>query len=278
VGGIPNLVKVQEKYQSQGLIVIASHCQDVTKDKVCALLRSKHVNYTVVSNGRVVGDTSSGIPHAFLFDASGKCVKEGHPEEMTKTIDQLMGTEPHWITRGKKLESASLVKITDGLKAGRSLGWALEEVTKLEKKADPKTNKDEVAYLKEQITGEAEAMLAAAKSAEDSDAYVACVDYTDVKTAFKKTEYEKAADVRLGELKKDKAFQEELKAGQIVAQLNDLCSKLIATNGKYELDYPANRDTAANIMAGAKKLKKSFGETKAAKRCLDGLKEFGITP
>ncbi len=278
MGGIPNLVKVQEQYKSQGLIIIAGHCQDVPKDKVLALLRSKHVNYTVVTGGRVSGDSSSGIPHAFLFDASGKCVKEGHPEELTKTIDQLMGTEPHWITRGRKFESPALVKISDGLKGGRTLGWALDEVTKLEKKEDPKVNKDELTFLKTQITGEADSMLTAAKSAEDSDAFAACATYGDVKTIFKKTDYEKMADIRLKELQKDKGFQEELKAGQLVAQINDLCSKLLASNGKVDLEATANRDTAAGIMAGAKKLKKSYGETKAAKRCLDGLKEYGITP
>jgi len=273
---MPHLVKVQDQFRAQGLIIIASHCQDVPKDTVLGLCRQKHVNYTVVSQGRVQGDTSNGIPHAFLFDASGKCVKEGHPEELTKAIEGLLASEPHWITGGRKLESPAVAKIADALKAGKPFGWALDELSKLEKKEDPKVDKAEVTFLMDQIKAEGEAELAAAKTAEDSDAYGACAAYEDVKTSFKKTEYDKRADERLKELKKDKDFQKELSAGKLIAQINDLCGKLVAQNGKVDLDYTANRDTAANIAAGAKKLKKDFGDTKAAKKCLSDLGSYGF--
>lgn len=276
MAGMPHLVKVQEQYKAQGLIIIASHCQDVTQDKVVALCRSKHVNYTVISQGRVSGDTSNGIPHAFLFDASGKCVKEGHPDELMKPLDSLMQTEPHWITRGRKLESPAVAKIADGLKAGRPLGWALDELTKLEKKEDPKVKKDEVEFLLGEVKGEADRMMAQAKTAEDADAFKAVASYDEVKVSFKKTDYEKQADERLKELKKDKAFQQELAAGRIVAQIDDLCSRLIAQNGKISLDFPGNRDTAANIAAAAKALKKQYADTKAAKKCLEGLAAYGF--
>jgi len=235
------------------------------------------MGYTVVSQGRVQGDTSNGIPHAFLFDASGKCVKEGHPDELTKLIEPLLASELHWITHGKKLASAPVVKITEALKAGRPFGWALDELAKLGKKNDAKVSADEVAYLKEQITAEAESMLDAAKAAEDSDAYGAWTAYDEIKTSFKKTEYEKRANDRVAELKKDKSFQEELKAGKFVAQIDELCGKLIAVEGKYPLDSAANRDNAANIAAAAKQLKTKFGSTKAARMCLDGLAAYGIS-
>ena len=105
MAGMPHLVKVQEQYKSQGLIIIGSHCQQVEQAKVCGLCRSKNVNYTVVNAGRLQGDDSNGIPHAWLFDASGKVVQEGHVEEMAAKIDELLKSAPHCITRGKKLES-----------------------------------------------------------------------------------------------------------------------------------------------------------------------------
>src|SRR4051812_28887301 len=116
---MPHLVKVQEQYKAQGLVIIAAHHQDVPKDKVCGLCQSKHVNYTVTNGGRVQGDTSNGIPHAFLFDTNGKCVKEGHPEELTKDLEKLMETEPHWITGGRKLAAAPVAKVAEGLKSGK---------------------------------------------------------------------------------------------------------------------------------------------------------------
>src|SRR3954465_13617582 len=96
---------MQEKYAAQGFIIVAAHCQDVTREKVVALCRSKHMNYTVVSGTRLPGDTSTGVPHAFLFGPDGKMIKDGHPESMTKDIDDAIQKAPHWITGGKTLTS-----------------------------------------------------------------------------------------------------------------------------------------------------------------------------
>jgi hypothetical protein len=272
---MPHLVKVQEQYKDKGFIIIASHCQDVGKDQVLALLRQNHVNYTVVSFGRVSGDASTGIPHAFLFDETGKCVKEGHPEELVKSLDSLLDAAPHWITRGKKLESPAVSKIADALKTGKTFGWALAELAKLEKKNDPKSA-DDVAYLKEQVTAEADRELADAQAAEADDALRASNAYDSIKTTWKSTEYAKKADERLKELKKDKSFQKELAAGKIAADVDEQVGKFIAVNGKVDLDYPANRDPAAAIAASVKKLKAQYADTKTAKRCLESVAPYGF--
>src|SRR5579872_7299043 len=117
-----HLVKMQDQYRAQGFIIIAAHSQDVPQDMVVALCKAKGVNYTVLSGGGPQGDESTGIPHAWLFDANGKCVREGHPEEMSGTIDELVKSEPHWTTRGRKLETA-VKAIPEALKQGKPLGW-----------------------------------------------------------------------------------------------------------------------------------------------------------
>jgi hypothetical protein len=272
---MPHLVKVQEQYKAQGFIIIASHRQDVTQDKVCALCRSSRVNYTVVSGAGLQGDDSRGIPHAWLFDGSGKCIMDGHAEEMSQKIDELLRTEPHWIARGRKLESKDAKAVSEGLKAGKTFGWALGELEHALKK-DDKT-KEEATFLKEQVLGEGEKLLASAKEAEADDAFRAQSLYEEVARGFKKSDLSKQADDRLKELKADKAFQEELKAGKLVSQIDALCAQLFpnAADGKYDLTSTANRDTAAQINAGSKQLKKYTG-SKAAEKCLERLKGYGF--
>jgi hypothetical protein len=272
---MPHLVKVQEQFKAQGLIIVAGHCQDVPKDKVCALCQSKHVNYTIISGGRVAGDTSNGIPHAFLFDASGKCVKEGHPEELTKEIEKLIESEPHWITGGRKLAAPGVVKVADGLKAGKPFGWALDQLTGLLKKPDEKT-KDEASFLVDQIDAEGTRRLDDAKAAEDDDALGAQMAYEDLKVTFKKSDFEKKAEARLKELKKDKAFQAEIAAGKIVAQIEDQCSQLIPVDGKINLEYNPNVPIAQNVNMLVAKLKAKHADARCTKRCLEAIKGYGF--
>lgn len=275
MASMPHLVKVQEQYRAQGLILIASHRQDVPQEKVCGLCRAKRVNYTVVSGAHLQGDESKGIPHAWLFDAAGKCVTEGHAEEMTQKIEDLLRSEPHWIARGRKLETKGARAVSDGLKGGKTFGWALGEVESLLKK-DEKA-KDEATFLKEQIVAEGERLLEAAKTAEAEEPFRAQSLYDEVARGFKKSELATKADARLKELKGDKAFQEELKVGKTVAQIDELCAQLIANpaDGKYDLGSSANRQTTAQIQAGAKQLKKQ-AESKVAQRCLERLKTYGF--
>jgi len=272
---MPHLVKVQDQYQAQGLIIVAGHCQDVTKDKVCELCRSKHVNYTILSGARVSGDTATGIPHAFLFDASGKCVKEGHPEELVKSIDDLVKTEPHWICRGKKLESAAKA-VGEGLKAGKTMGWAVSEVEGLLKKSDTKVQ-EEATFLKEQLALEGDRALQQATSLEATNAFRAQLAYEEISKSWKKTDAATKADARLKEIKADKPLQVEIAAGKLVVQAEDLMGQLIATNGKINLDYGPNQQTAASIAALQKKLKaKTYADSKCAQKCLATLKDLGF--
>lgn len=266
-------MKVQEQHKAQGFVVVASHCQNVSREQVVALCRAQHINYTVVSNGRLSGDDSNGIPHAWLFDASGKLIKEGFPEELHQTLEQLLETEPYWIFRGKKPESAGARKISEGLKAGKPFGWALEEAAKLEKDAKAK---EEAEALKEQILAEGTSELEQAKGLEDGEPDQARALYEEVKRSFKKSEPEKQAEARLKELAKDKAFQAELKAAKVAAQLRELAGQLKEKDGKYDLESPANQGTAAQIRAGIKVLEKKHGETKVAAKCLEELKGYGF--
>lgn len=267
-------MKVQEQYKAQGFVVVASHLQNVSREQVVALCRSQHINYTVISNGRLAGDDSQGIPHAWLIDASGKVVKEGHPEEMRQTIDELLQREAHWIFRGKKPESTGAKAISDGLKAGKPFGWALEEADKLAKK-DAKA-KEEADALKDAILGEASRLMDTAKAAEESDPEQAQSTYDEVKRSFKKTDAEKQADGRLKELAKDKGFQAELKAVKLANTIRELCGQLKDKDGKYDLQSPANQGTATQVQAAVKQLKAKHGETKVAQKCLEEIKAYGF--
>ncbi len=275
MAGMPHLVKVQEQYKAQGLIILASHLQNVPKDEVLALCRKNKVNYTVVNGGRLSGDDSPGLPHAWLLDGTGKVVKDGHVEELKQELEATLAREAHWIARGKKLEAKSALQISEGLKAGKSFGWALGECEALAKKNDEKA-KAEAEYLRDQIVVEGERVLAEAGVAEEKDPVHALELYDEARAGWKKHEIEKKADARVKELKKDKAFQKELEAAKLAGQLRELAGQLVSKDGKYDLAGPQNQQTAAQIRGGLKQLKAKHAETKIGQACVDELKAFGF--
>jgi len=108
---VPHLVKVQKKWKSKGLALIAIHRQAGSlKGNVMALARQKGINYTITQQGSLKGDTSRGIPRAWLFDHTGKCIWEGRPSQIDGPLDAAMRKAPHWLTRGKQLTSKKVLK------------------------------------------------------------------------------------------------------------------------------------------------------------------------
>ena len=241
------------------------------------LCRSKHMNYTVVSGTRLPGDTSNGIPHAFLFGADGKLIKEGFPDECTKLLDDTLAKSPHWITGGRVLTS-SVKAIGEGLKAGKPFSWALTECESTLKKKDEKAS-EEAEFLKAQILAEGERKLTEAGTAESSDPVRAMSLYKEVSAGWKKFEPATKADAKIKELKADKAFQDELKVGTIVAQIRALGDTLILPEGKeaYDLSSGPNAATSQRMMAGAKQLKTKHPDSPQTKKIIDDLRAFGIT-
>jgi len=272
---VPHLVQVQKKYDKLGFVLIGQHRQGADlKTKVMSLARSQKINYTITQGGNVPGDTSSGIPHAFLFDWTGKCVAEGHPNELYKKVDELMAKAPPWITGGKTLEDGEVAKIAAGLRAPRGYGEALETLEGLSK-AEGKRGL-EATYLADRLRNYGQRLLANAQEAESEDALNALSGYSELAGLYKGHELGDKAKARLKELKKDKEFKKELKAAKMLAAIENLTGQFKAYGGKVNLQHPANRKPAAQIMKILQLLQKKYGDTKAAARAREAVAPYGI--
>ncbi|MGE0707137.1 MAG: hypothetical protein AB7N76_17020 [Planctomycetota bacterium] len=266
---------MQQKYESQGFVLIAQHRQGADlKSKVEELARSSKVNYTITQGGNVPGDTSSGIPHAFLFDWKGECVAEGHPSELYAKIDQLMAKAPPWIGGGKEYKSEAVGKIVQGLRVPK-YAKAIEDLNKLIEKGSD-VDKEEATFLRDRIVRMGEAMLEDAKASESEDPLGALNTLNEIQVKFKGHELGEKAKTRLAELKKDKAFQEEIKAAKLLAQMQLFAGQLKSVNGKIDPNHPANRKPVQGMVAIYRKLQKSHPETRAAAKAKELVAPFGL--
>lgn len=91
LAAIPHMVELQKKYDKK-LVVVANHiCQKGTTEEIAAAWKSHKggEKISVVSNGKIAGLTSYGIPTVYVFDAKGKSVYEGQPgAEVDKAVEK----------------------------------------------------------------------------------------------------------------------------------------------------------------------------------------------
>lgn len=227
----------------------------------------------VTQQGRPQGDESRGIPQAYLFDWTGKCVAEGHPGQMDSKIAELMARAPHFLTAGRSFKSSSVQDVAKKLNKNKGFGKLVDELDKIAKKASG-DEKQEAEFLKERLVGYGASELAKAKTSEGENAVDALGAYKVVSKLFKGHDHGTAADKRLKELKKDKDFQKELKAAKILKGV-EMAAGQIKSNVK--LNHPANRKPVATIVKGLKYLKKKYPESKAYAKAQELASSLGIT-
>lgn len=265
-------MKLQAELKDSGFVILAGHVQAGTKEQIANFCRSQKVNYTVMKGGEVTGKRVSGIPHAFLFDSAGNLVEEGHPVQLKTKVQELVAKEPHWLAAGR--EYTKLKPIAESLKKAKSYGPILRKLENEARKGG--ASEEEAKYLSERILGYGLKRAEEAKSLETEDAFAAQQLYAEVAAQFKGSDPGKAAEDRLKELKRDKDFQAELKAGAIAQQIRGECDKLVAQQGKIDLDYALNKRTASMIRQMTAALKKKYPESRATANLVEDLKTLGF--
>ena len=75
---MPHLVQMDKRYKKKGLRIIAPERQGSSEEDILKLLKKNDVEYTVTL-GTSGPNLSNGIPHAAVFDTSGKLIFSGHP-------------------------------------------------------------------------------------------------------------------------------------------------------------------------------------------------------
>lgn len=268
---MPQLVKLQDELRDSGFVIIGAHSQGGTKDEIAKVARGLKINFTVTDRFDIPGDDSNSLPMQFLFDASGKLVEKGNHLK-PQSIKDLVASEPHFLAHGREYKKHKAE--VEMLKKTKAYGTILKKLEKSLKGSGDAA--EESKYLTERLLAFGAKQVDGAREAEANDAFKAHQLYTDLAANWKGADPGDKASARLKELKSDKAFQEELKASKLLAQVLAECDKLVAQGGKIKLDYGPNQKVAATVKAGALALKKNHPKSKAAEQLTTVLGELGF--
>ena len=175
---MPQLVKLQEKYKDQGFTVVATHKQNIRKERVISYLKSAKVNFTVTSAGHInLINKLRGLPAAYLFNSEGRLVASGRPANMEQRIVQLIRTEPHFLASGR--EFTKLKNYSAALKAAKSYGPILKRLEEEKTTREGEAQK-EAKFLISRIRGYGRKRLRDAKKLEATDPTQARKVYREV--------------------------------------------------------------------------------------------------
>lgn len=80
IASLPHIEQIAKRNKSD-TIVIGAESQNSPDNKINEIVKKNKLSYTITKGG-VQGPVSfSGIPHAFVFDTTGKLVFHGHPSD-----------------------------------------------------------------------------------------------------------------------------------------------------------------------------------------------------
>jgi len=92
IAAIPHLVKLDRRYSTKGLVIIADESQNSAKEDILKLVKSNRIKYTITQGTRNPSAKMGGIPHAVVFGVDGNVVFQGHPshDDFDKAIKKAL--------------------------------------------------------------------------------------------------------------------------------------------------------------------------------------------
>ncbi|MFA5794057.1 MAG: TlpA disulfide reductase family protein [Candidatus Brocadiia bacterium] len=226
---IPHVVGWNTKYSAQGLIILGFHStQSETKDEVAAFCKENKISYNIYDRGGVAGVEVKSVPYLILFNQEGKLVYNGHPASADSKLEELMKNARDPIVGDgvynkigglakKAQEKKELGKILNTLKTKHINSENAEEAAEAEK-------------LVGNLTAYGECLLQRAELKKETYPTNAWNLYQKVANIYKGDEIGEKANKIIKELKVDKAFQDNLKADNELAQIKEEIKKFKKCN------------------------------------------------
>jgi len=273
VASLPKLDHIWEENKEKGLLVLGFHSQNATNDQVKSLLSSKGADFPNFVGANVAGANVRGIPHAVLFDHTGKCIYRGSPSGIESKAKEALEVAPNALVAGLELTKAKA--LADALKAGQPLGKVLKKAQDMAKSKDEVTA-TEAAKVVEVLLDHANKEIERATGMKETAPSAAYTRLQKTASDFSGTAPGDEAKKLAAEWKKDSTFSKELKAGEMLGQIKQLATKLNGNPASGEAFKISNKKTLADMQAGLQALVKKYKGTVAAKEAEELATQYGL--
>lgn len=273
VASIPHLAELAHKHGSDNFVIVANHCQGADEAAVSTLWRAKGGGeaITVINHGELSGAQVSGIPRCFLFNHEGKLVFDGYPSDVASHVEAAMKASPGALVAGREFtKQGKHAAAIGGMRA--NLAPSLKA---LRKDAESGTGaaQEEAQWLLAKVEGWAQAQLATITADRTADPFSAAQSLARTSSLLKGDVLGKPFEDLAKELKGDKPFQTELKAGEMLAGIQAMAAKI---GLGADPEAKNRKQQCADIAAALQALQKKFPGTAAAAKAPVLVRTWGL--
>lgn len=256
----------QSELRDFGLITVGAETDNAPAEIVSQITRQRNISYPITSDVNFGPTDGFRLPHALLFDHSGKCVFRGAPLDMEAHIRVAVGK-----ALLAKLEKTAFEKpaqpVVELLENGAPIAQVISKLDQ-QTRATKKENTAELAALEEVLTERARKVFDAAVEKAKTDPIGAFFDTESMPTVYRGTSLEKPAFAFVNKLKGNPKVEWELRArGSLLAIKKidtQLSGKDLAFNPR-SLDFKENNSILLKQLADSvEKVRKGFPNTRAA--------------
>ena len=271
---MPHLVRWHEELSLFGLVVVAPHVQNATPAQVQNKAKSLGIQFTVTAGGRIANAKGGGIPHAYLFDHDGKCLFDGHPNQLETKVRLAVG-KALLERAGKSSFSKSVQPLADSLKKGTPPALVLQKAVPLQKTSN------DAKGLVEVLTAGGKKQVEEATSKVGEDPVAAYFQALRLSSIYKGTPVGSQAGDLVGKLKNDKNVAAELKARPSLDQVKNLDVLLAKAGMGVDPMSPEFQKAFGvqlkQIKGTVQKMKTSWPTSRATVEALDLAEKYGLT-
>jgi len=284
-GWMPIAARMYERYKSQGFIVIGQNSESI--NELNDYIRGKKYPFTIQWGGNVKMPDNAKfyIPHAMIFDATGKCVYRKctyytYTRDLQAALEKTLESAPP--PAFANVEFEKLQPLSDELKKVVAPCKVYPQAVKLAASEDEAIAAEAKAAVQAlDDYGTRQLKLASQKKEQRPQEYLDALAV--IMRDFRGMEAEKAARDTVAALRDDEKFVAEMTARQVLEKIKQFESNLrpIRTrDGKdtsSEEFRKANAKVLSTITSGINAMRSKFPDTHATADAVEWGEGFGLT-
>lgn len=274
LASIPHISALQDKHGRDQFVIIANQVQgaDDAEAKSVFKARSGSDLVTVVNHGGLPGVSVSAIPHCLLYSHDGKLIYEGSPFDVDAHVEAALKNSPGFLVAGHTFTKMTKQATAIGAMKG-NLSATLKSL-RVAAESDDAVAKSEADHLLGKVAGYSERSWQKLTALRDHDAIATVELLSSMVGLLAGDDLGKPYEALVKDLKNDKHFQAELKAGALLADVTELAGKIGLVDRPDEAKR--NRQAMSRIVDDLRTLVKRFPGTKAAAQAGDLARKWGI--
>ena len=263
---LPKFEAWHSELQDFGLIVVAAESKGISAEEAKQIARERNITFPITSDVDFGPTDSFALPHALLFDHTGKCVFRGAP----------LDAEPYTrIATGKALieglEKSAFDKsaqpVVDLLENGAPISQVLAKLEQ-QLRVTKKEAATDLNVLDAALTSGGKKIFDAAVEKSKTDPVGAFFDAERLPTFYRGTSLEKPTFTFVNKLKGNPKVELETRARASLAAIKKIDTQLSGRDMSFNpksLDFKDSNSFLLKQLADAvEKLRKSFPNTRAA--------------